>query len=69
MNQPAAEKAAQEHRLKRRFDSADRSDTSSSLGEDIDSDGIDSLGYMPTHILYGLTAQDEVRFVLPAKFR
>ncbi|KAL2674994.1 hypothetical protein Neosp_011174 [[Neocosmospora] mangrovei] len=59
-NQPAAEKAASENLRKRRLNN-DASTESEELDiDDTDSDGIDALGYMPAHVLFGLTAQDEV---------
>lgn len=59
-SQPAAENAAKASLRKRRLNLDVNADPDADLGE-LDSDGFDALGYMPTHVLYGLTAQDEVR--------
>ncbi|KAM5355677.1 hypothetical protein ACJ41O_002323 [Fusarium nematophilum] len=60
-NQPATEKATSERSRKRRLnnDASTKSLDDSDLGN-TDSDGIDALGYMPSHVLYDLTSQDEI---------
>ncbi|CAM1504232.1 Fc.00g018230.m01.CDS01 [Cosmosporella sp. VM-42] len=54
-----AESSMQEKRRKRRLDD-DSHTNSTGSEEEVDSDGIDAMGYMPTHVLYGLTARDEI---------
>ncbi|KAF5005867.1 hypothetical protein FDECE_7725 [Fusarium decemcellulare] len=59
-NQPAAEKAASENLRKRRLNNDASTDSIESEIDSGDSDGIDALGYMPSHVLFGLTSQDEI---------
>lgn len=67
LTQPNAEKTAREKRRKRRLandNDNDNANTNANGGaHDSDgstsSDGIDALGYMPSHVLYGMTAPDE----------
>ncbi|KAF7555833.1 hypothetical protein G7046_g6474 [Stylonectria norvegica] len=57
---PDTEKTVQENWRKRSLDSDDHtSSTGTGTDDDADSDGIDALGYMSSHALFGLTAQDE----------
>ncbi|KAM0440701.1 hypothetical protein ACHAPT_000002 [Fusarium lateritium] len=58
-SQSAAGKAASDNLKKRRLNN-DASTESEELDiDDTDSDGIDALGYMPAHVLFGLTAHGE----------
>ncbi|KAF7544995.1 hypothetical protein G7Z17_g9522 [Cylindrodendrum hubeiense] len=61
-NQPAAEKAAQLKLRKRRLNHDASTDSTGSELEidEAEGDGIDALGYMPSHVLYELTAHDEI---------
>ncbi|KAK7422030.1 hypothetical protein QQZ08_009679 [Neonectria magnoliae] len=59
-NQPAAEKAAKETLRKRRLNHDASTESLETEIDEGDSDGIDALGYMPAHVLFGLTASDEI---------
>ncbi|WAO83982.1 Zn(2)-C6 fungal-type domain-containing protein [Fusarium falciforme] len=58
-NQPAVEKAASDNLRKRRLNNDASTESEEFDIDDTESDGIDALGYMPAHVLFGLTAQDE----------
>ncbi|KAM6531773.1 hypothetical protein FSOLCH5_001225 [Fusarium solani] len=59
-NQPAGEKAASENLRKRRLNNEGSTESEDFDIEDLDGDGIDALGYMPGHVLFGLTSQAEI---------
>ncbi|KAF4978979.1 hypothetical protein FZEAL_4734 [Fusarium zealandicum] len=59
-NQPSAEKSASDSLRKRQRNADDSTESADSDIEDGDSDGINALGYMPSHVLFGLTSQDKV---------
>lgn len=67
-NQPAAEKVAQDKRRKRRLNPDFSTDSAGSEIDEAEGSGIDALGYMPSHVLYGLTAQDEIIKSSPRDF-
>ncbi|EEU48682.1 uncharacterized protein NECHADRAFT_103177 [Fusarium vanettenii 77-13-4] len=59
-NHPACEKAASENLRKRRLNNEGSTESEDFDSEDLDGDGIDALGYMPGHVLFGLTSQAEI---------
>ncbi|KAF4963716.1 hypothetical protein FSARC_8286 [Fusarium sarcochroum] len=58
-NQSATEKAASDRPRKNRLNNKASPDSVESEFDDTGSDGIDALGYMPSHVLFGLTSKHE----------
>ncbi|KAF9779690.1 hypothetical protein IL306_001621 [Fusarium sp. DS 682] len=58
-NQPTSDKAALDRLRKNRINSKTNSDSVETEIEGTKSDGVDALGYMPSHLLFDLTSEQE----------
>ncbi|QPC74812.1 hypothetical protein HYE68_005564 [Fusarium pseudograminearum] len=67
-NQPVTEKAAVERQRKNRVNIKSSTDSIDSELEDPASDGIDALGYTPSHLLFNLTSRHEEFVKDPSSF-